>query len=186
MNTFCHFLVGYFLARKCKYKYDQFQSFFFSFAAILPDLDYIFGIEHATWTHTLVIGLAMALGFVAITEMIGYKFLKKIQFSLGTMLIYALIALLSHFFLDIFTYVHEDCATTLAHQYFWPWLDLSFHMNCLWTGVEYWHRIVIEWVFVFPPLIIWVLYNWVKKGENLFYMLSPRHWRQYIKPVTGA
>lgn len=181
MNTFCHFLFGYWLARLRKHRYDQFESFFLAFASIVPDLDLILAIPHATWTHTLLISLGMGLGFVLLTGLIGSKFLKQIHFSFFMMLVYAIIGILGHLFLDIFTYLHEDCATSLAHQYLWPWVDLSFHMNCLWPGVEYWHRVVIEWVFVFPPLVIWMLYNWVKKGENLFHVLSPKHWKQYIQ-----
>jgi len=180
MNTFCHFLFGYWLARVRKHKYDQFESFFLAMASILPDLDIILPITHATWTHTLLIALGMALGFAVITQVFGHKFLKQIRFSLPLMLGYAVVGVLGHLFLDIFTYLRADCANTFAHQYFWPWMDLSFHMNCLWGGVEYWHRIIIEWVFVFPPLLIWVLYNWKKKGESLVHVFSVQHWKQYV------
>ncbi len=177
MNWLTHFFTGYALARLFGYKHNEFKTFYISLACTIPDFDFLFIpiFPHGTWTHTLAFGSLLTLFFIA-----GFSILLKaipevevpgVLFLFG----FAFLGFGIHLFQDIFTYLKADCNDTIAHLYFYPFSNQSYHMNCLWPNVQYWHRIAAEYIY-FIPLMGIVAYRWKKYRENPFEMMRKKNW----------
>ncbi len=180
MNFFTHFFTGYAIARGLKYQNDRFEAFYLSAAATIPDFDTLVGLfwpefSHAVFTHTILGGLLFALVFFGCSVLLLHSFFAKLGIPLTRLLGLTLLGLASHFILDIFTYIQPSCVTD-AHLYFWPLWDLSFHMNCIWPGVEYWVRILVEVIYTTILVGILLFYDWKVKKYNPFYTLVPAFW----------
>lgn len=182
MNFLVHFLTGYFIARIMGYKHNQYETFILSFAGILPDLDILisFLILHGGWTHSIFVASLMAITFWLILILFNSKVHKTLKLSPIILLGLIFLGVTSHLILDIFTYLKSDCFNTIAHLYLWPFSNLSFHMNCLWSGVQYWHRIAFEFTY-FPILLIILFYRWKQKKEHIFEMFYSKNWIRYEK-----
>jgi hypothetical protein len=180
MNFLAHFLTGYFIARFLGYKHNQYQTFILCIAAILPDLDVLvsFLLLHGGWTHSILIASLMGISFWFLLLIFNSSIQKTLQISPLVLLGLIFLGLSGHLFLDIFTYLKSDCLNTIAHIYLWPFSNLSFHMNCLWSSVAYWHRIVIE-ISYFSILLFIALYRWKRNNENLFEIFMKKIWLQY-------
>lgn len=177
MNLVTHFLTGYFIARGLKYKHNQFETFFLGICAIIVDIDSIIpGLAHATWTHTILIGMLIGLITAIVVKLVLHDFTKKIGLTWGRAIFLAFLGIASHLIVDVFTF-HEVCETD-AHIYFWPIWEQSFHMNCIWPGVSYTLRIVIEVVYT-AVLIIALLFRLIKNKENPFEMFWYKNWLKY-------
>ena len=177
MNWLTHFFTGYALARLLGYKHDDFKTFYISLSCTIPDFDFLFipFIPHGTWTHTIAFGSFLTLVYIFVFSVVLKK-MPDIQFpGFRFLFMFAFLGFGIHLFQDIFTYLKSDCNTTIAHLYFYPISNASYHMNCLWQGIEYWHRIVIEYVY-FIPLMGVVLYRWKKYNENPLDMLRKKNW----------
>jgi len=186
MNGVTHFFTGYLIARALKNENDRFESFFLGFAALIPDFDVAIGFfvptfQHGVVSHTILGALLFAMVFLLGSYALLHGFVKDMQISFTRLLELTLIGLASHFILDIFTY-QADCATTLAHLYFWPIWDQSFHMNCLWPGVTYLERTLVEVIYSAFLVVVIMVYDWGMKKHNPFLMFDPRRWWAY-KPA---
>lgn len=183
MNWLTHFFTGYAIARILGYKHDEFKTFYISLACTIPDFDFLFipFFPHGTWTHTIVFGSLLTLTFIAVFSMILKKIpemeFPELQFLFG----FAFLGLGVHLFQDIFTYLKSDCNNTIAHLYLYPLSTASYHMNCLWSGIEYWHRIAAEYLY-FIPLMAIILYRGKKFNENPIEMLRKKNWIKKIPP----
>jgi hypothetical protein len=185
MNGITHLVTGYFIARivrrspgEPRHAHDEFATVFTAIASMVPDIDLAIGIPHATITHTLVMACLLAIGYATLVFAIGFKFFRKAHISLVQLIALALLAVLGHLGLDIFTYLGKDCATTQAHLYFWPAWNQSFHLDCLIAPVSwvYLMRVLVEWAFYSPFLLVLLVYRGIKYKENPFAMFFPDSW----------
>lgn len=179
MNWATHFFTGYLIARLMGLKHKEFKTFYISLACTIPDFDslFIFLFPHGTWTHTILFGSLLTLVYILIFAIILKK-IPDVEFPGWKFLFgFAFLGLTIHLTQDIITYYKGDCENTIAHLYFYPFSDQSYHMNCLWPNVEYWQRTVVEYAY-FIPLILVVLYRWYKLGENPFDMLKVKNWKE--------
>nr|MDO8110140.1 metal-dependent hydrolase [Candidatus Sigynarchaeota archaeon] len=191
MNGITHMVTGYFIARlfrrnpgKQRFAHDEFPVLFTAFAAILPDIDSSIGIPHAQATHTLVIAALLAVAYTAVVFLAGFPFLRKARYAFSQLLVLALLGVISHLALDIFTYYGADCSTALAHQYFWPLWNQSFHLDCLIAPMPpvYLLRALVEWAFYSPFLLVVLIYRGFKHKENPLAMFNPTAW---LRRATG-
>ena len=185
MNFITHFLTGYGIARCMKYRNDQFEAFYLSASAVIPDFDTLVGFfwpafAHGVFSHTIVGGVLFAMGFFAVTLLILSSFLRHLNLKWPRVLALTMIGLSSHFILDIFTHTQTSTPSD-AHLYFWPIWNFSFHMNYIWPGVDYSIRVLVEVVYTAILVILIVFYDWLTKNHNPFYMLVPRFWWQHAK-----
>ncbi len=177
MNFLTHFFTGYALARILGFKHNQFKTFYLSLACTIPDFDFLFipFFPHGTWTHTILFGSLLTLAYIGVFLVI-LKRNSEVEFpSVSFLFAFAFLGFGIHLFQDIFTYLKSDCNDTIAHLYFYPFSNVSYHMNCLWPNVEYWHRIVVEYVY-FIPLMGIVIYRWRKYDENPLEMVKKKNW----------
>ena len=183
MNGATHFFTGYLIARALNNENDRFESFFLGFAALIPDFDVAIGFfvptfQHAVVSHTILGGLLFAMVFLLGSYALLHGFVKDMQIPFTRLLALTLIGLTSHLILDIFTF-QVDCATTMAHLYFWPVWNQSFHMNCLWSGVTYLERTLVEVIYSGFLVVVILVYDWGMKKHNPFLMFAPHHWWAY-------
>jgi membrane-bound metal-dependent hydrolase YbcI (DUF457 family) len=185
-------LTGYFLARAfkkgdggSKHAHDSFPAVFTAIAAILPDIDSSIGIPHAQATHTIIGALALAVAFTGLIFTMGFPFLREVGMPVVQLLAMATAGVLSHLLLDTFTYYGGPCVGSPAHVYFWPLWGQSFHLDCLFgaTPAVYLARVLVEWAFYSPFLVVLALYRGIKHKENPLAMLCPVSW---LRSTTGG
>ena len=139
--------------------------------------------EHAVVTHT-IIGMSILTSlYLLMNWVIGRKFLNKIGLSLKVLIMVALVGMLSHLILDVFTY-REDIITTNAHLYFWPLWNFSFHLNAFFPKSIYPNiyiiRLAIEIIYTAFIGSYIIFYQWSYKKENPFLMFNPNFWLHYL------
>ncbi len=195
MNGITHLFTGYFLAQLFRggdgnerNRPDSFPAVFTAIAAILPDIDSSIGIPHAQATHTILGAMALAVAFTGVVFAMGFPFLREERLPLVRLLVLAVVGVSSHLVLDIFTYYGGTCVGSPAHVYFWPLWGQSFHLDCLFgaTPGAYLARVLVEWAFLSPFLVVLVLYRGIKHKENPFAMLWPLSWLRGSAGVTFA
>jgi membrane-bound metal-dependent hydrolase YbcI (DUF457 family) len=195
VNGITHMLTGYFLARAFKkgdgankYAHDSFPAVFTAIAAILPDIDSSIGIPHAQATHTILGALALAVALTGLAYALGFPFLREVKIPAVQLLAMAAAGVLSHLLLDTFTYYDGPCVGSPAHVYFWPLWGQSFHLDCLFgaTPAVYLARVLVEWAFYSPFLVVLVLYRGIKHKENPLAMLCPVSWLRGSSGETFA
>ncbi|MBN2151878.1 MAG: metal-dependent hydrolase [Candidatus Lokiarchaeota archaeon] len=185
MNGVTHLVTGYFLARLFRpgkgaerYRHDSFPAVFTAIAATLPDIDSSIGIPHAQATHTILGALALAFVFTGVVFAMGSPFLREARLSFVQLLVLAVAGVSSHLFLDVFTYYGGTCVGSPAHVYFWPLWNQSFHLDCIIdaTPPVYAARVLVEWAFYSPFLLVLLVDRGIKHKENPFAMLYPASW----------
>jgi hypothetical protein len=197
MNGITHLLTGAIIARVFKrgngpeagrYAHDSFPAIFTAIAAILPDIDSSIGIPHAQVTHTIIGALALAAAFTGLVFAMGFPFLREAKIQAFQLLAMAVAGVLAHLFLDFFTYYGGTCAGSPAHVYFWPLWDQSFHLDCIFGAgtATYLARVLVEWAFYSPFLVVLLLYRGIKHKENPLAMLWPVNWLRTPASVSFA
>ena len=158
-------------------------------AALIPDFDSIIGLffpfENGVFSHTIIGGLLFTLIYTSLMWVIGFRFLKAIDINYQQLFLMAVIGMLSHLFLDSFTFYYSDASSATSHMYFWPLWDFPFHINTTFPGATWEIRVLVEVFFsVFLGITI-LIYGWIIKKENPFEMCSPKKWSSYIE-VKGS
>jgi hypothetical protein len=189
MNIATHFGAGYLAARCLRYGSGRFETFFLGAAAVLPDIDLVpagifRSVEHAGITHTVIGGAALEGILVSATLLALRGFLRSAGIGAARLATLAAVGLLLHLVLDVGTF-SGACGVRRAHIYFWPLWDQSFHMDCLWAGVQRWHRVLVE-VVVSAALAVGILVvDWGIRENNPIHAFDPRRWAASVSP-SGA
>jgi len=186
MNIATHFGAGYLAARCLRYGSGRFETFFLGAAATLPDLDAVPGgfvrsIEHAGITHTVIGGAALEGIFVLATLLALRGFLRSAGIGAARLAALAAAGLLVHLVLDVATF-SGACGVRRAHIYLWPLWDQSFHMDCLWAGVERWHRVLVEAVASAALCAGIFIVDWGIRKNNPLHAFDPRRWAASVSP----
>lgn len=185
VNGLTHLFTGYFIARAFKrgdgaarHGHDSFPAMFTAIAAILPDIDSSIGIPHAQATHTILGALVLAVTFAGVVYLMGFPFLRAAKVPALQLLAMAVAGVLSHLLIDVFTYYDGTCAGSPAHVYFWPLWGQSFHLDCIFgtSSPVYLARVLVEWAFYSPFLVLLLLYRAIKLKENPLAMMNPLSW----------
>lgn len=192
MNEFTHFLTGFLVARYIlKKKHTQFESFFCAVAAFILDFDYLVqslipSFEHGVITHTILGALLCALLFSVITWYSLQSIMKEIQLSFRHLLLIAFAGVLSHLFLDSFTF-YEGAYDAIHHVYFWPIWDFPVHINTMFPQATYDLRVWLEVGYTVVIVAVWMVYGWLIKKENPFGMLrTSQWWPNYKDPIPQS
>jgi membrane-bound metal-dependent hydrolase YbcI (DUF457 family) len=183
MNIATHFATGYLLARGLRYEVDRFETFFMGIAAIAPDADLVANLfmrdfRHAVFSHTIIAGVLMAAAMAAAGHFFSRTLLGRAGPAAGRLLALALIAVASHFVLDVFTY-GGGAGPNPAHAYFWPLWRQSFHMDYLWPGIGWRHRLIVEILYSASALGVIVWHDVIRGGKNPLNVFDPRRWRSH-------
>jgi len=190
MNIATHFGAGYLAARCLRCGSGRFETFFLGAAAALPDLDALpeglfRSFEHAGITHTVIGGAALEGIFVVATLLALRGFLRSAGIGAARLAALAAAGLLVHLVLDVGTF-SGACGVRRAHIYFWPLWDQSFHMDCLWAGVERWHRVLVEAVVSAALAAGIVVVDWGIRKNNPIHAFDPRRWAASASPSCAG
>ncbi|MHA1150872.1 MAG: metal-dependent hydrolase [Promethearchaeota archaeon] len=185
MNELTHFFFGYLIARFIlKKKNNQFETFFLSMSALIPDFDIVINFfipfEHGVFSHTFLGGLLFSLIYTSIIWMMGKDCLKELDLSFFIILELAIVGMLSHLLLDSFTYYYSYESSHASHMYFWPLWNFPFHINTMFPEATWEIRVLVEVFFSLFLIIIILVYGWIIKKENPFLLFSPKQWGQYF------
>ena len=105
MDIITHFLAAVLVARWRKYKHNQFETCFMGIAGGLPDIDSIaapWGF-HGTYTHTILIGMLLAVVYAAGVMHFGHQFMTELQIPFRRLIGLAMGGVLLHLVLDLDT-----------------------------------------------------------------------------------
>jgi membrane-bound metal-dependent hydrolase YbcI (DUF457 family) len=188
MNVATHFATGYLMARGLGYESDRFETFFLGLAAILPDFDLVAGLfpagpSHGVLSHTIIGGALLATALAFTSYFLSRGFFRAAGISPWKLLGLSMLGLATHLILDVFTYGGGG-GPNPAHRYFWPLWTLSFHMDYLWPGIQWRHRVLVEVLFSAFLAAVILVWDVLKNGNNPLYVFDPRRW--WDRPGRGA
>lgn len=181
MNGLTHFAFGFFIARYLlKRRNGSFSVLLVSIGALIPDIDSFIGIfipfEHGVFTHTIIGGLLFTSIYAASIWGIGCSFLRENGYSFAVVLGLASLGMVSHLFLDSFTYYVSYQVDGAHHMYFWPIWDFPVHINTIFPGATYQIRVLVEVLVSVALGVIILIYGWIIKKENPFSMFNANNW----------